>query len=324
MARGCGASRPVSSQHQCRYSCPPPSRSDKCRMILRPAYIYRPDQVARRLSTRRAPRGDVRVVLPWGLPTVVSSSDVLGRGIIRRNVHELAVTEAMWRLTSPADVAVDVGANAGYFTALLAFRAREVLSFEPHPRLAARLTNVIADWPVAYREKVTLTAAAVSERSGTAVLSIPTEFVRNEGLATLNPGHPTAEGIEVQTVSLDEAVGGRGVGVMKIDVEGHELSAFRGATELLKRGAIRDIFFEEHDPLPTPVSRLLSDHGYSTFGLAERFRGAQLSDPAASQPRWEAPTYLATLDPSRARMRIRLDGWNSLRPRSRGASRRAS
>lgn len=295
-------------------------------ITFKPAYVYRPDQIVRRMTTRRAPVGSLRVVLPWGLPTVVSSSDDLGRGIIRRNVHELPVTEAMWRLTGQGDLAVDVGANTGYFTSLLACRAQAVLAFEAHPVLASRLRSVIDSWPFEHRDKVTLHARAVSDRDGMASLSIPSGFARNEGLATLSPAVEYHEALDVPTVTLDAAVGGRPVGVLKIDIEGHELPAFQGARGLLGNRYVRDIFFEEHDPLPTPVSRLLLEYGYSIFGLRERARGVELTDPAGPRPRWDAPTFLATLDPVRAHRRITPNGWNSLRPRCpmRRQSRRSS
>jgi FkbM family methyltransferase len=282
--------------------------------VRKPAYIYRPDQLLRRSTTRRAPTAEMRVVLPWGLPIVVSGTDLLGRGIIRRNVHELAVTEVAWRLTDASDIAVDVGANSGYFTALLAFRARRVLAFEPHPALAVRLSATVAAWPAPYRDRVTVSASAVSHRAGAAPLSIPAGFDRNEGIASLD-GARSKETIDVATVTLDEALGERRVGVLKLDVEGHELAALEGARRLLSSGAIRDVLFEEHHSLPSIVSRHLAEHGYAVFGLRERLRGVLLADPRTTQLQWDAPTYLATLDPDRATARIRLNGWNCLRPR---------
>lgn len=286
--------------------------------VRKPAYLYRPDQLARRLTMRRVRAGEMRVVLPWGLPIVVSGADLLGSGIVRRNIHELAVTEAMWRLTDKNDVAVDVGANSGYFTAVLAFRAGKVLAFEPHPELVARLSATIDTWPATYRNRVTVCPSAVSNRSGAGSLSIPAGFDRNEGIATLDSVR-SRETVDILTVTLDEAIGDRRVGVLKLDVEGHELPALTGARHLLGSGAIRDVLFEDHDPLPTPVSTLLAGHGFSVFGLRERLRGVQLTDASSAQPLWDAPTYLASLDPDRARARIRLDGWNCLRPR-RGPS----
>jgi len=209
--------------------------------VIKLAYIYRPEQVIRRVVRRQASEGDVSVVLPWG--------------------------------------------------------------------------SVIAAWPAEYRHKVRLETAAVSDRSGTAQLSLPQGFGNNEGIASLAPTEAAQATLDVRTLTLDEVVAGRRVGVMKIDIEGHELVALRGAAELLCSGALRDVFFEEHEPLPTPVSALLSDHGYTIFGLRERLRGVQLTDPSVPQPRWDAATYLATRDPDRARARVRLNGWNSLRPR---------
>jgi FkbM family methyltransferase len=55
------------------------------------------------------------------------------------------------------------------------------------------------------------------------------------------------------------------------------------------------------------------------FGLAQRLTGSRLVDPAsaAARPAWDAPTYLATLDPGRAQDRLARPGWKSFRRRRR-------
>jgi hypothetical protein len=108
---------------------------------------------------------------------------------------------------------------------------------------------------------------------------------------------------------------------MKIDIEGHELSAPRGAEHAMRSGRIRDILFEGHDRLPSALSSLLNEAGYGVFSLAEKRRGVTLGPIDAPPPRRNAPTYLATLTPDRAHRLVRPDGWHSLRPRSVAALR---
>jgi FkbM family methyltransferase len=43
---------------------------------------------------------------------------------------------------SPDDIAVDVGANVGLFTAVLARRSKKVIAFEPNPSCAEHLGKV--------------------------------------------------------------------------------------------------------------------------------------------------------------------------------------
>lgn len=245
-----------------------------------------------------------------GYAIEVDTGEQLGWGLARAGIYEPLVTEAMWRLADQSDLALDVGANIGYFAGLLSKRVGETIAVEAHPEIAGHLTANASRWP-----GVTIIEAAVSDRAGIARLAVPAGFAANHGLASLEPGAASDRTIEVVTVTIDDLVGDRTVGVMKIDIEGHELSALQGADRAIADGRIRDVFFEEHEPLPSAVSSLLTDAGYSVFSLVERRRGVALGPIDAPPPRWYAPTYLATLDPDRAHRRVRPDGWHSLRPR---------
>lgn len=57
---------------------------------------------------------------------------------------------------------------------------------------------------------------------------------------------------------------------MKIDVEGHEAAAFRGAQSLLGNGAIDHVILEEHRDPPTEATSLLSGFGYMRFSSRAR------------------------------------------------------
>ncbi|HVW47989.1 MAG TPA: FkbM family methyltransferase [Solirubrobacterales bacterium] len=272
-----------------------------------PAYVWRPSQIGRRLAVG-APGGRRTVTLPWGAAIEVDTGESVGSGIARLGVHEAAVTEAMWRLAEPTDLALDVGANIGYFTSLLASRARRVVALEAHPLLAERLIAEAARWP----GRIEVLPVAASAGAGVARLGEPAGFARNAGTASI--GLAAERTFEVRTVALDEVVGTAPVGICKMDVEGHEMMVLDGFREALAEGRVRDLFFEEHEPLPTPVSTRLTDHGYRVFSLRGRLDRVSLGPPAAAS-RDDAPTYLATLEPERARRRLRGLGWRSLRGR---------
>ena len=253
---------------------------------------------------------------------LVSRSDQIGAGIVRMGVHELAVSEVIWRLTGPEDLDVDIGANYGYFTGLMAVRAREVIGVEPNPQLIRFLVSNRLRWG-ATSEKVQLDFRAVSDRNGTAVLHLPCAFGSNHGLATLASTEDVLEDYEVETVTIDQIVSGRQVGVMKIDIEGHELAAFRGASETLAGELIRDIVFEDHERLPSPVSTMLEDAGFSIFGIDQTFLGPRLIPPGWPPRGWDAPNYLATRRPRDAQALIERRGWRVLYPHLRGLCGRA-
>jgi FkbM family methyltransferase len=244
----------------------------------------------------------------------VARHDTIGAGIARMGVHELAVSETMWRLAAGDDLAVDVGANIGYFTGLLACCVREVIAFEPNPRLHRFIVDNIARWN-GVGERVRLDVRAASNNNGVATLHLPPDYVENYGIATLEPSDGAAS-YDVQTVRLDDVVAGRRVGVLKIDVEGHEMTALEGASDSLNKGLIRDIIFEDHHLLPSRVSTLLESAGFTIRGIEETLTGPTLVPPSHTRQAWDAPTYLATRDRGRTERLMQARGWRCLRGRA--------
>lgn len=259
-------------------------------------------------------RGSARVLLPWGDPIEVSVDEAVGAGISRSGVHELAVTEVMWRLLEPGDLAVDVGANAGYFALLMATRCAEVIAVEPNPELLPRLTRNLHGVPATVR----VVDKALSDYEGWATLHQPDGYDANRGTATLESTGTTA-GFRVETTTLDELLDHRAPGLLKLDVEGHEAAALSGARCTLQRRAVRDVIFEEHERLPTDVTGILSAAGYTIFALTHTLLGPRLAEPKGADFGWDAPTYLATADPGRAWRLASTRGWHALRPRGRRA-----
>jgi FkbM family methyltransferase len=277
------------------------------RLLNRPYYLYRPTQALRRFLP---PRG--QVTLPWGPVLNVDPSEALGRWLSHNGVYELAVTEVLHRLTGPGELTVDVGANIGYMTSVLAARVGlggEVRAFEPHPELFRRLMANCRAWA-----GVQAIEAAVSDHDGTCRLTIPAGFAQNMGIAAVSdePG-----GIPVPCVSLDSAVGGETVGFLKIDAEGHEPQVLEGARTLLSERAIRDIVFEDRGGYPSRASDLLETFGYSIFGIEQGIRGPRIVPPmdARTSLHGGPQNYLATAAPGRARSRLRPSGWHALKSR---------
>ncbi len=269
--------------------------SEWARRISKPHYAFRPGQLLRRMRAREL------AATPWNEMRV--PEDVIGRGIARTGVHELAVSETVWRLTGPEDLAVDVGANVGYFTGLLARRAREVIALEPNPLLLPILRENIARW----QGEVRLLPVAASDTRGHAHLHLLAGYEHNNGIASLVE-QGTGEGsYEVETTRLEDVIQGRPVGILKIDVEGHELSVLAGTPLDL----VREIVFEHHGPLAGPVIDALRAADYEIRGIEESFLGPHLVDRVPRS--WDAPTYLATRRLDEVRRLIAPRGWRCLR-----------
>jgi FkbM family methyltransferase len=173
---------------------------------------------------------------------------------------ELAVVA---KLARPDWGAVDVGANIGFYTHVLQKRCSKVHAFEPNGELAALLRRTVARNVIVHEQ-------AVSDKPGTAELFIPQRggnFL--PGLASLDQAHfeGAVKSQTVHLVRLDDVLDGR-IDFIKIDVEGHEMSALLGAQNLIS--AHRPIFLIEaedrhRERATSSVFQFFRERNYSGF-----------------------------------------------------------
>jgi FkbM family methyltransferase len=250
-------------------------------------------------------------------------TDGLGRNILATGIFDPTVTEAIHRLVDHGGLSVDVGANIGYFTGLLASRTGPggaVIAFEPHPTvfpvLICNTNRWNADPGLAAIEARQI---AISDQEGTGRLAARTG-PQQMGIATLRkPGEVgVPEDFQVETRRLDTLCQDRRIQLLKIDVEGHEYAVLKGAERLLEQQMIRDIIFEDFETYPTPAMTLLEENGLAVFTLDRSVLGPKMH-PVQEGPApqaWPGRNYLATLDPRRAITRLGANGWQSMHKKS--------
>lgn len=290
--------------------------------LNKPEYLYRPSQILRRIWRGFLPLPrTVQTRLPWGIPLNICPGEAVGRAIWLTGAFELAVSEMIWRILRPGDLAADVGANIGYHTSLMAFRVcgngGTVHAYEPHPVIFGELSNSVTLWPAPLRTATCLQQAAVSISAGEVTLHVPREFAGNRGVASVESQASglDAEQVTVKSVQLDNEFGAsKPVRLLKMDVEGHELAAMAGAKRLLQCGLIRSVIFEEHAVLPSPVSRTFTQAGYRLFKVLKTPSGPRLEPPDGPTPPlpFEAPNFLATLDADEILLLAEARGWRCL------------
>jgi FkbM family methyltransferase len=268
---------------------------------------------------------EVVVTLPWGLRIKINPHEALGYDIACQGLYELGLTETLWRLTEPGDLAIDAGANIGYTASILGIRVGpkgRVICFEPHPQVFESLRENIEIWKQDRKcGSFVLYQAALGTESGQALLHINDWFRTNRGTAWISnkaESNPNLTVIEVAIWNLDSLLDqGESIGILKMDVQGSELAVLQGMTRLLEGHAVRDIVFEEEAPFPAPTHKYLKSMGYSIFGLQEQFAGVRCLPDA--QPRFDPvlgpiPNYLATLNPGRAKALLGPAMWRSFGP----------
>jgi FkbM family methyltransferase len=298
------------------------------KVLTMPEYFFRPSQILTRLrrSFTGIPHSD-QVTLPWGDVITVRPHEIIGAGIWYYGIFDLPVTEAICRLLDRGETALDIGANIGQMTSLLRVMAGaegRVLSFEPHPELFSEMSSLVEQGRGRDVASVERHQVALGDVEGEANLEVPGHWANNRGTAKLSSS--TVNGvtsIRVKVTTLDRVLApATQVGVCKIDVEGHELSVFKGAAQVFAARRIRDIIYEDFQPYPSPVHSHLKAAGFTLFHLDARLLGPSLTEVDANggrpQPGEEGgANYLATLCPERALSRFKSGGWKVFRMRRR-------
>jgi len=161
-------------------------------------------------------------------------------------------------------VLIDVGANVGSVSLLLADKINSAILFEPNPVAAARARENMAINKLPFE----VHELAVSDVQGTVEL---------EDAGGPDPCNRTVIGFETQVrtrtvprVALDEFLDDHlitsEISVVKIDVEGHENAVIRGMSRLLREKRPRLVMFEYLQR--TNLSEALASFqaaGYKTF-----------------------------------------------------------
>ena len=288
--------------------------------VFSPWYAFRPWMLARRLAFEvgAIPRSvPAKVHLPFGAKIEVDPYRTIGRCLYTTATYELATAEVAFRLAFGRSLVVDVGANLGYMTLVMASALSlhgQCHAFEPVPELYLQLTrNCGAVLNPELAGRITTHNLALSDIKGYSMLSLPAG--PNEGLATLNSVQLPFHATDVECAPLDDWFARSStVDVLKIDVEGHELSVLKGATKLLESNAIRHIIFEDHAGFDSPVMRLLRRHDFRICLIAAGAMGPHLAmgSEVDAVPAKSAPNWLATRDVADATHRLSQKGWRVL------------
>ncbi len=171
----------------------------------------------------------------------------------RGQAYEHETSLFFMRVLRPGDRVIDVGANAGYFSMLAAFRvgpSGRVLSCEPTPHNAAQVRANAAGNGY---DQIRLEEVAVTDGPGTVVFR-HNGATDSNGAIAVTPASTDGPGTGRFTATADsldrlaERHGLDRVRLLKIDTEGHETAVFRGAERLLREGRVDFIVAELNLP----------------------------------------------------------------------------
>jgi FkbM family methyltransferase len=190
---------------------------------------------------------------------------------------ELPLVPALCRKDA---VALDIGANEGFFAHHLLPHAKSVIAFEPLPQMLARLRQ-------RYAGKMVIHGVILSDREGRGELKYPAGGYMSATIAETNSA-ALESGRAIETVvapmtTLD-SFSLTNVGFVKIDVEGHEEAVLHGgvATLMREKPNLMIEIEERHAPGSRDrVTTFLHDLGYCGFYLD----GKQIMPIAQFNPR---------------------------------------
>jgi FkbM family methyltransferase len=166
------------------------------------------------------------LVVPFegGLINVDTSSSI-EYDLLFRGTHEPEIVNLIKHTVRPGDVCLDIGANVGAHTlvmARLAGPSGRVIAVEPHPRMCARLRQNL---DLNRLDNVIVVAAALSASDGETDLYGFGEDAFHQGSSSLLPDHEVRMQIRVRSIRgavLQREYSMDSCRLLKIDVEGAE------------------------------------------------------------------------------------------------------
>jgi FkbM family methyltransferase len=205
----------------------------------------------------------------------VDSADVgFGAHLMLDGFWEFGVTEFIARNVKPGMTALDLGANVGYYTLLMAELVGaqgRVLAFEPNRNSAQNLMDSVSI--NGFSGRVTTRREAIWHSSGvTAHFLSPAREPKNAAVVSPDRAMDVREGEsleEVQTFALDDLQDQ--VAFAKADIEGAEEKMWRGSQSFFRRNPAMTFLLEFNCARCAEPGRILDE-------ISELFRLRALNE----------------------------------------------
>jgi len=172
---------------------------------------------------------------------ILYSENIRRYGYEDQYAHQL-----FWKTLRTGHQVADLGAHNGYYTLLAARQigaAGRIFAFEPDPtNYDSLVRNIRLN---GYENVVTAEQKCVGDKSEMVTLTVVEEGSRSASLH-MHPGMHVKKQYAVECVALDDYMPTATLDVVKMDVEGNELSALRGMQSVLARSQQIKVFAELH------------------------------------------------------------------------------
>ena len=213
-----------------------------------------------------------------GFQVELDLSEYLQAWIYTFGSYELPTVKFIRSTLKPGAACIDVGAQIGYITLVMASsqdRNVSVLSFEPEDANYAHLQRNLE---LNDLKNVTTVQKAVSSEPGSIKLYLSADENAGTHSTVFVEGNVSEKFIEIPCTTLDDEISSRGMqrlDLIKIDVEGAEIDVIRGATNTLKSlkptiiAELSDALQEAAGFTCAQFKQYMIDLGYSPFTINE-------------------------------------------------------
>ena len=209
------------------------------------------------------------------------NDEILSRSIVYDKIWEPETTKLIKNIIHEGDVGIDLGANIGYFTMLMANlvgTSGKIFSFEPEPQNFEILQKNIKQ---NHLKNVVANQSAIGDINGKIKLYLsntnagwhkvfPKQFIDYE---------VSDKNIDVKICSLDKEFIDKKIDFIKMDIEGYEWNAIKGGKKILQEKHDVKLIFEflpmalrANNVKPDTVLTYLLDIGFHIYAIDENMR----------------------------------------------------
>ena len=209
------------------------------------------------------------------------NDEILSRSIVYDKIWEPETTKLIKNIIHEGDVGIDLGANIGYFTMLMANlvgTSGKIFSFEPEPQNFEILQKNIKQ---NHLKNVVANQSAIGDINGKIKLYLsntnagwhkvfPKQFIDYE---------VSDKNIDVKICSLDKEFIDKKIDFIKMDIEGYEWNAIKGGKKILEENHDVKLIFEffpmalrANNVKPDTVLTYLLDIGFHIYAIDENMR----------------------------------------------------
>jgi FkbM family methyltransferase len=196
-------------------------------------------------------------LLPDGNKFYIDPISDFGLKLMKHNSYEVSMTNQIKKLLGKNDVFIDLGANEGFFSIVagqLIGRDGVVIAIEPQQRLweiivknveVNKLSNVmLLPYGIGCSQGEAEMHFYPSLNSGAS--SLAKSFNFKVSLRRFRKAIYSTSKISIQTLDHIIPKSINNIKLIKIDIEGFEFEALKGAQNLLSRGQIENLLIEIH------------------------------------------------------------------------------